>query len=59
MHDPKKPLSHSGGDVTWKRELAFWTFMFFVAIWLMYGVVSVGKFVSDNWGVGVEIARAG
>lgn len=45
-------------EMTWKRELAFWTFMFFVAIWLMYGVVSAGKFVSDNWGAGVEIARA-
>lgn len=44
--------------MTWKRELAFWTFMFFVAIWLMYGVVSVGKFVSDKWGAGVEIVRA-
>ncbi len=44
--------------MTWRKELAFWTFMFFVAIWLMYGVVSVGKFLTENWGAGVEIARA-
>lgn len=44
--------------MTWKRELAFWTFMFFVAIWLMYAVVSVGTFLTENWGAGVEIARA-
>jgi len=44
--------------MTWKRELAFWTFMFFVAIWLMFGIIATGKWISENWGAGVEIARA-
>lgn len=44
--------------MTWKRELAFWTFMFIVAIWFMFAVIATGKWVSDNWGAGVAIERA-
>lgn len=34
--------------MTWKRELAFWTFMFVVAIWFMYGMVHVGMFLTGG-----------
>ena len=43
--------------MTWKRELAFWTFMFFVAIWFMYATVHIGAWLSDNWG-GYVLVRA-
>lgn len=44
--------------MTWKRELAFWTFMFFVAIWFLAAIVWTGKFISDNLPARVAIERA-
>lgn len=44
--------------MTWKRELAFWTFMFVVAIWFLAAIVWTGKFITDNWGASVAIERA-
>jgi hypothetical protein len=44
--------------MTWKRELVFWTFMFFVGLWFMFGVFATGKYISDNWGASVAIERA-
>lgn len=41
--------------MTWKRELAFWAFMFVVAIWFMYGMVHIGTWISDNWGARVSV----
>jgi len=36
--------------MTWKRELAFWTFMFFVAIGFLGAIVKMGVyFTGANW----------
>lgn len=34
--------------MTWRKELAFWTFMFFVAIWFMWGLIHIGTFLTDK-----------
>ena len=31
-----------------KQQLAFWTFMFFVAIWFMYGIIQIGAFLTEK-----------
>jgi len=44
--------------MTWKRELAFWAFMFLVMLWFMYGTIHIGTWLSENWGARVAIERA-
>lgn len=34
--------------MTWKRELAFWAFMGLVGFWFLYGLLSVGTYLSEN-----------
>ena len=45
--------------MTWKRELAFWSFMFLVAMFFMFGVVATGKWLSENWGARVSVEARG
>jgi hypothetical protein len=34
--------------MTWKRELAFWAFMFLVGIWFLYALVNLGIFLTEK-----------
>jgi hypothetical protein len=34
--------------MTWRKELAFWTFMFIVGIWFMWGLLQIGMFLTGG-----------
>ena len=34
--------------MTWKRELAFWSFMFLAGIFVLYAILATGVYVSDH-----------
>jgi hypothetical protein len=41
--------------MTWKRELAFWAFMFLVMLGFMYATVHMGVWLSEHWGAYVNV----
>jgi len=44
--------------MTWKRELAFWAFMFVVGFWFLWAVLEIGTYVSEHVPARVAIERA-
>jgi hypothetical protein len=45
--------------MTWKRELAFWSFMFFVMLGFMVGLVHLGAWISNRIPVHAAVEARG
>jgi len=44
--------------MTWKKEVAIYVMLGFAGIFLLYGLIHMGSFITENWGSTIAVERA-